>query len=108
MEQPDNEVVFSGVLLKPAETRTTPAGIPIARFVLLHRSSREEAGQMRKVECRLTVVASGRELTAGLGDLAAGEGLRVRGFLSRAGYRAPEARIELHALNIETVGRDGH
>ena len=62
---------------------------------------------MREVECRLTVVASGAALTAGLGQLPAGAGVRVTGFLSRAGYRAPTGHVELHALDIETVPENG-
>jgi len=102
-----NELVLTGQLLKPAEMRTTPAGIPIARFVLVHSSRRSEAGQMRNVECRMLVVASGQTLTAGISDWSPGIRLQVTGFLSRAGYRAPDMRIELHALDIKTVGTDG-
>ncbi|HED18307.1 MAG TPA: primosomal replication protein N [Gammaproteobacteria bacterium] len=96
-----NELVLTGQLLKPAEIRTTPAGIPIARFVLVHRSRRREAGQMREVECRMSVIASGEALTAGIAGWSPGTRLQVKGFLSRAGYRAPDMRVELHALNIQ-------
>ena len=107
MEQADNELVFTGQLLKAAHVRTTPAGIPIARFVLAHSSRRSEAGQMRQVQCHLPVVASGEALTAGILEHSPGTWLRVKGFLSRAGYRAPDTRIELHALEIQTVTLDG-
>ncbi len=105
-DQPANQLVISGQLLKPAEVRTTPAGIPIARLVLAHRSRRNEAGQMRDVECRVSVVASGKALTTGIEALPPGTGLTVKGFVSRAGYRAPDTRIELHALEIQTVPTD--
>lgn len=62
---------------------------------------------MREVECRLVVVASGEQLAAVVKPLPAGTGLKVTGFLSRAGYRAPDTRIELHALDIQTVKPDG-
>ena len=62
---------------------------------------------MREVECRLTVVASGEALTRGLVKLPAGTWIKVTGFLSRAGYRAPDTRVELHALDIQTVIADG-
>jgi primosomal replication protein N len=107
VEQPENQLVFAGQLHKVAELRTTPAGIPIARFVVAHRSCRTEAGQVREVECRLTVVASGETLTRGLVELPAGTWITVTGFLSRAGYRAPDTRVELHALDIQTVATDG-
>ena len=102
-----NELVLTGQLLKPAEIRTTPAGIPIARFVLAHSSRRSEAGQTRNVECRMSVVASGKALTAGISDWSPGTRIQVKGFVSRAGYRAPDMRIELHALDIQTVSADG-
>jgi len=102
-----NELVLTGRLLKPAEIRTTPAGIPIVRFVLVHSSRRSEAGQLRNVECRMSVVASGQALATGINDWSTGTCLQVKGFLSRAGYRAPDMRIELHALDIKTVSTDG-
>jgi primosomal replication protein N len=107
VELPENELVFAGQLHKVAELRTTPAGIPIARFILAHRSRRAEAGQVREVECRLSVVASGEALTTGLAKLPAGTWMKVTGFLSRPGYRAPDTRIELHALNIQIVPANG-
>jgi len=103
VDQPDNELVFTGQLLKSAEVRTTPGGIRIARFLLVHRSRRSESGQLREVQCRLSVVASGQALTAGITEYTPGTSLRVKGFLSRTGYRSPDVRIELHALEIETV-----
>jgi len=105
--QPENELVFTGQLVKTAEVRTTPAGIRIARFVLSHRSRRSEAGQLREVQCRLSVVASGQALTVDITEHSPGTWLKVRGFLSRAGYRAADARIELHALELQTVNVDG-
>ena len=45
---------------------------------------------MREVECRLSVVASGEQLAAAVKPLPAGTWLTVTGFLSRAGYRAPD------------------
>jgi len=107
VEQPRNELVLGGQLLRPAEVRTTPAGIPIARFVLVHRSRRTEAGQMRDVECRVAVVASGSPLANVIAGCPEGSWCEVRGFLSRAGYRAPDMRIELHALEIRTAENGG-
>jgi len=107
VETAENRLVLTGQLHKAAQLRTTPAGIPIARFILAHRSRRSEAGQMREVECRLTVVASGEPLTVGLEQIPPGTWLQVTGFLSRAGYRAPDGRVELHALDIQTVRENG-
>jgi primosomal replication protein N len=107
MDQPDNALVLTGRLLKTAEVRSTPAGIPIARFVLAHSSRRSEAGQQREVECRIGVVAIGESLASVVASRPAGTLLKVQGFLSRAGYRAPDMRIELHALEIQAVADNG-
>ena len=107
MEQAENQLVITGQLHKVAELRTTPAGIPIARFVMAHHSRQQEAGQVREVECRLTVVASGNPLASKVQELPAGSWLKVKGFVSRSGYRAPDTRVELHALDIQTVENNG-
>ena len=107
VEQPENELILTGQLRRAAEVRTTPAGIPIARFVLAHRSRRKESGRVRDVECRIMVVASGAGLAKTIAGHPAGSWCRVRGFLSRAGYRAPDLRIELHALEIQTADNGG-
>ena len=107
MVQPDNELVLAGQLLKPAQVRVTPAGIPIARFVLVHRSRRPEAGRMRDVECRIGVVASGSALADTIVPRPVGSWCRVRGFMSRAGYRSPDMRVELHALEIQAIDESG-
>ena len=107
MEQAENQLAITGQLHKVAELRTTPAGIIIARFVMAHHSRQQEAGQMREVECRLTVVASGKPLASKVQELPAGSWLKVTGFVSRSGYRAPDTRVELHALDIQTVENNG-
>jgi len=100
---PANELVITGTLVEAPQKRTTPAGIPITRFILEHRSEQREAGQARRVECRMRVVAAGSPLADTGAALVRGAQVRVRGFLTRAGYRAPELKTELHALAIEPV-----
>lgn len=100
---PDNELVITGTLVEPPRRRLTPAGVPITRFVVQHQSSQIEAGQVRRVECRLRVVAAGAPIAEFAAGLVEGSGVRIRGFLSRAGFRAPEMKIEVHALAIEPV-----
>ena len=98
-----NTLSITGTLVEPPQQRTTPAGIPITRFVLQHRSEQREAGQRRQVECRLRVVAAGSPLAERCAGLHQGEAVQVHGFLARAGYRAPELKTELHALAVEPV-----
>ena len=99
----DNDCCLAGVVIRGPETRTSPAGVPIARFTLEHRSQRREAGLPREVRARIVVVAGGAGLQGVVAKLAAGRAVRVRGFLARGGHRAPDLRLELHALHIDCL-----
>jgi primosomal replication protein N len=54
-----NRLVISGTLIQVDPVRYSPAGVPIAEAVVLHRSNQTMATQNRQVECELTVQASG-------------------------------------------------
>jgi primosomal replication protein N len=99
----ENHLVLSGAVLRRPERRVSPAGIPIARFLLDHRSRQQEAGMTREVQCRIRVVASGVALQGFMQRLQTGSRVRVEGFLSRAGYRDPHHALELHAQHIELL-----
>ncbi len=87
-----NVLTITGQVLEIAETRYTPAGIAIDRFLLEHSSRRESnQGPARKAYCRLWV-----QSTEGLPALEKGMKVRVVGFLSRAG-RHSDYRLTLHA-----------
>lgn len=101
----DNRLILAGQVAGPVGRRETPAGIPIARFVLEHSSRQSEAEMSRQVRCRIQVVAAGEQLTQALEGLAPGEAVRVTGFIARAGYRSEEHRIVLHAQSIERITR---
>lgn len=104
VEASENTLVITGTLAESPRSRTSPAGVVITRFNLRHVSERTEAGQLRKVECNLRVVVVGEPLAVQVRQFDRGAHLRVRGFLSRAGYRSAENSIELHALNIKRMG----
>lgn len=97
----DNQVILGGVVVRLDTTRYSPAGIPINRFVLEHRSAQREADQPREARCRLLVMACGDALQPVLQNLAPGVRVRVSGFLSRADHRQGEHRLVLHASRIE-------
>ncbi|TVR62173.1 MAG: primosomal replication protein N [Candidatus Competibacteraceae bacterium] len=99
----DNCLVIAGQLAGTCETRISPAGIPISRFLLEHHSGQTEAGTPREARCRIAVMACGEGLSRVVGQLPSGAAVRVRGFLSRANHRAGEYRLVLHAAHIEQI-----
>ena len=102
----DNCLIIVGQVAGGCETRQSPAGVPISRFLLEHHSSQVEAGISREARCRIPVVACGEALTGIAGSLVAGARLRVRGFVSRANYREGEYRLVLHAARIEMLDHE--
>lgn len=100
---PANALVIEGLVVQPAETRFSPAGIPISRFAIEHQSMCEEAGLPREVKFLLAVVATGEGLRSQVAALHAGRRIRVQGFLARAGYRSAEHSLVLHAQSIEIL-----
>ncbi len=102
-DSPANELVIEGRVVRAAETRYSPAGIPISRFALNHSSNCLEAGMQREIRLRIGVVASGKELQVKVAGLAPDDRVRVKGFLARAGYRSADNRLVLHAQMIELL-----
>ena len=100
----ENRLTIVGYLGNRPETRHTPAGIPITRFTLRHRSVQTEAGMQREAVCSIGVIASGEALQATLRGLSQESVVRVSGFISRANNRQGEYRIVLHAEQIEPLG----
>jgi len=97
----DNCLTIVGQVVGPCETRTSPAGVAIGRFLLDHHSSQMEAGLPREARCRLPVVACGEPLAQAARRLPPGTRVRVQGFIGRANYRESEYRLVLHATCID-------
>ena len=97
----DNRLILGGRVSKCEQTRYSPAGLPITRFVLEHHSTQMEAGLSREARCRIAVVVSGEPLTDKVAQLSVGSQLRVTGFISRMSHRQSESRLLLHAEDIE-------
>lgn len=100
--EPANQVQLEGVILPRMEERTTPAGLPVTRFQLEHRSKRSIAGLDRVVRCRITVTALGEDLVERARTFCVGDCCRVEGVLVqrvRKGHDQDPSfgRIELHA-----------
>lgn len=97
-----NRLVLSGTVCRAPETRTSPAGIPLTRFTLEHRSRQIEAGVEREATCRIVVVAAGESMRQTTVHLREGAHVTVSGFISRADARQGQAMLVLHAQQIET------
>ncbi|MDG4556349.1 MAG: primosomal replication protein N [Candidatus Contendobacter sp.] len=102
----DNCLIIVGQLTGACETRITPAGVPISRFLLEHRSEQREAGLPREARCRIPVVACGDALADIARRLAPDARVRVRGFVSRANHREGEYRLVLHAARIDILATE--
>jgi primosomal replication protein N len=99
----DNCLIIAGQVAGSCETRTSPAGVPISRFLLEHQSGQVEAGVPREVRCRIPVVACGEALARIAGRLPPAAWVRVRGFIGRANFREGEYRLVLHAAHIDIL-----
>ncbi|BAZ94857.1 primosomal replication protein N [Thiohalobacter sp. COW1] len=99
-----NQVRIDGRVSRAAQLRQSPAGIPIAHFVLDHQSEQTQAGLRRQSRFRIAVVAAGAELAAQAGRLQRDDRVRVSGFLSRADSRSGDQRLVIHAQQIEYAG----
>jgi primosomal replication protein N len=97
----DNQLVLSGTVCKAPETRFNPAGIPLTRFSLEHRSRQTEAGLEREAYCRIVVIATGAELSDKAKALSQGQAVRVGGFITRADSRQGQAMLVLHARALQ-------
>ncbi|MEE9342460.1 MAG: primosomal replication protein N [Gammaproteobacteria bacterium] len=98
-----NQFVLCGVVAELAKVKTTPAGIKVGRIYIKHASDQAEAGHTRKVNCTVRVVAAGDPIASRVQKLAVGTQVKVKGFVSRAGYRSADLSIELHADEIEIL-----
>jgi primosomal replication protein N len=102
----DNCLIIAGQLAGSCEIRTTPAGVPIGRFLLEHFSGQQEAGLPREARCRIPVMACGEALVRLARRLAPGARVRVQGFISRANHREGEYRLVLHAARIDILATE--
>ena len=93
-----NRLALDAILAECGDLRHTPAGIPAIECQLAHRSSQQEAGSERRVECDLHAVAFGAVAEA-LSRVAIGSPLRCEGFVARR-YRTGSS-IALHLTRFE-------
>jgi primosomal replication protein N len=94
-----NAVRLTGTVAEVEPLRHTPAGLPLLKFTLLHRSSQTEAGHERQVECLVQCVAVGAAASA-TSDIRSGDRIEVNGFLNRRSRISTQ--LVLHAAGIST------
>lgn len=99
----DNYFVLSGALCRHPERSESPAGIPHTVLTLEHRSMQQEAGLNRQAYVRMQVVLSGAVLQQHAQHLTLGSMVRVSGFLNRHQSRSGQAKLVLHAQQIEQL-----
>ena len=107
VDGPENVVVLDGQLLEPAQLRRSPAGVPIARFMLAHDSVRVEHATGRRVTLRVGVRAVGETLAAAVQAVPPGTALRVTGHLARPRLREGDSTLIIVASRIERLGDNG-
>ncbi|MDO8370560.1 MAG: primosomal replication protein N [Polaromonas sp.] len=94
-----NRVELTACIAEASPLRYTPAGIPVANFVLEHESEMTEAGSTRQVKLTMKAVAFGT-LAEQTGQLPLGKPFRFTGFLVNA--RGSKS-VVFHIQAIESV-----
>ena len=95
-----NRLLISGALIQVDPLRYSPAGVPIAEAVIVHRSSQSVAGQARQVECELTVQASGT-LAGQLAQQPPGTQVKLEGVLNRRSVNSRQLILILNRIEKE-------
>jgi len=98
-----NRVTLIGRLHAAPRLRTSPAGIPIARFLLEHDSEQPEGPVTRRQRFRIGVRAVGEALCAELKQLEPGRLMRVEGYLTRNKQGAEDYRLVVVAQHLEAL-----
>ena len=101
-----NQIRLSGRVSRAPERRESPAGIPIARFVLEHSSEQTEAGMQRRTRFRIAVVAAGEAIAERAARLERDDWVQVTGFINRADFRSGDQRLVIHAEQIDYMGTE--
>jgi len=95
--------MISGLLAKVYETRYSPAGIPITRFILDHQSAQLEAGLNRNIRCKALVIIAGTTLHQVLAKLDVGQQISVEGYLSQVSYQGQNPKLCVNAAVIKNI-----
>lgn len=97
-----NHVALCGRISEIAPLRYSPGGLPILNFTLSHDSEQIEAGQRRKVQCEVPVVAVA-EAAEAAGKGRVGDVVEIIGFMAQKGRTS--TRLVLHVKSIRLIER---
>lgn len=92
--------MISGQLVALEALRFTPAGIPRVMAKLSHLSQQNEAGQLRKVACEISLLAFA-EVADQLSQLTVGQQVKVTGFLAQQSYRSRQLVVHINDIILE-------
>ncbi len=98
----DNHVALRGRVSDIAPLRYTPGGLPILSLTLSHESEQIEAGQRRKVQCEVPVMAVA-EAAEAAGKSKIGDLVEVTGFMAQKSRTSN--RLVLHVKSIRLIER---
>ncbi len=82
-----NQVVISGELIALDGLRYTPSGVARVALTLRHSSQQSEANGLRQVQCEVNALAFA-EVAEKASRFAAGQTVKVRGFLAQQSMRS--------------------
>ncbi len=99
----NNRLSLTGKVATFPKRITAPNGIQHCRFILEHRSMRNEAGFNRQVWCKVPVQISGKELIAQTQSITVGMNLLVIGFLNSERSQNGLNQLVLHTEQIEFI-----
>ena len=80
-----NQFLLDAEILDVGPLRRTPGGIESVALRLKHLSEQDESGSSRNAELTIDASAFG-ELAPQLGSLAKGQGIAVKGFLTKRSH----------------------
>jgi len=96
----ENRVLISGLLAKVYDTRHSPAGIPITRFILEHQSAQIEAGLKRNIYCKALIIVAGNVLHENLNRFKIGDQISIEGYLNQVSYQGQNPKL---CVNAEVI-----
>jgi len=103
MAQFVNHLTLVGTVTDAPDARYSPAGVRIVRFLLMHESGQQEAGQTRTIRFRIGVRAAGDDVGELAASLVAGQRVRVEGFVARLRQDPQDNRLVVSAQAIERL-----
>jgi primosomal replication protein N len=94
-----NQFLLDAEILDVGPLKRTPAGIETVALRLKHRSEQDDAGASRRAELTIDASAFG-ELAPRLGELAKGQAIAVKGFLTKRNHASDIPVLIIHEFRL--------